>query len=182
MGTYGRFLFLRFSRHSRSHSVCPWFRSYNTFFGVNFTDPLEEMDDRWRFFGTSASAPNVAAVALLVLQAVPDLPPSRVYEILEATAIDMNQVGFDYDSGHGFVNALAAVEMALSEAGGMGDDDGDDDGKKKKQKKTKDEDGSDVSTPSQCSFTFGDVDVEILMGDAALETRSHGGKKKLKSN
>jgi hypothetical protein len=82
-------------------------RSLNTFFGRE-----ESSNNAYRFFGTSAAAPNVAAIALLMLQANPDLKPLEVYEILEETAIDMNDEGFDFESGHGFVNALAAVTEA----------------------------------------------------------------------
>ena len=67
------------------------------------------------FFGTSASAPNVAAVAALMLQLhaltdTVDLAPSELFQILESTAIDMTStVGFDYRTGYGFVNASGAL-------------------------------------------------------------------------
>ncbi|VEU40473.1 unnamed protein product [Pseudo-nitzschia multistriata] len=64
------------------------------------------------FYGTSAAAPNVAAVALLLLQANPELNPSQLYKVLEKTAIDMNEPGFDHTTGYGFVNAMRAVVMA----------------------------------------------------------------------
>jgi subtilisin family serine protease len=82
-----------------------------TFFGKEnpgFPFPL--------FFGTSAAAPHVAAVAALMLQARPSLSPDEVYGILQVTAIDMNQfsgqtsMGFDFGSGYGFVNAAAAIK------------------------------------------------------------------------
>ncbi|KAL3904869.1 MAG: hypothetical protein SGARI_004724 [Bacillariaceae sp.] len=84
-----------------------------------FVDPRPNHEGTYRFEGTSAAAPNVAAVALLMLQANPNLSPSRVYELMEETAIDMNGPGFDFDSGHGFVNAFAAVELAMAEGRGI---------------------------------------------------------------
>lgn len=66
-----------------------------------------------RFFGTSASAPNVAAAAALVLQASPGLPPDSLFSLLESTALDMQTAGFDFESGAGLVNVDAAVRSLL---------------------------------------------------------------------
>jgi hypothetical protein len=127
-----------------TNSIVPYRSSFNTFFGLYFDDPRPDVDSNFRFFGTSAAAPNVAAIALLMLQANPLLAPSRVYEIMEETALDMNQVGFDFDSGHGLVNALAAVEMAMAEG-----QDNDNRGGKKKSKKWEAH-----PTDPTCDFTF----------------------------
>lgn len=71
------------------------------------------------FFGTSASAPHVAAVAALMLEANPSLTPDVIYDILANTAIDMDDPftpgfdnGYDILTGAGFVNAEEAVEEA----------------------------------------------------------------------
>jgi hypothetical protein len=73
-----------------------------------------------RFFGSSAAAPHVAAVAALILAAKggPNtMQPKDIYRVLQETAIDMDDpltVGFDYDfdyrTGYGFVNALEALD------------------------------------------------------------------------
>jgi subtilisin family serine protease len=85
-----------------------------TFFGSNV-----EPNGFPNFFGTSAAAPHAAAVAALMLQAVPAITPQGVYETLETTAIDMGPPGFDFDSGFGLIQAdqaLAALMGAVSEA------------------------------------------------------------------
>jgi len=84
--------------------------SGNSFFGRP-PDPYGR-ENSFRFFGTSAAAPNVAALAILVLQANSKLTPQQVYKILEGTAIDMEQPGFDFTTGHGYVNGLPAVVKA----------------------------------------------------------------------
>ena len=81
-----------------------------TFFGQE--EDLEPNGPGFYFFGTSAAAPHAAAVAALLLQVNPDLTPLDVYDIMSSTAIDMGPSGFDFDSGAGLVDALAAVILA----------------------------------------------------------------------
>jgi hypothetical protein len=96
----------------------------STFITQCLDNPAHELPN---FFGTSASAPQVAGVAALMLQKNRRLAPGQIYNILSTTAEDIikrevavlpgpgNSVfsvlpaGFDFDSGHGFVNAAAAL-------------------------------------------------------------------------
>ncbi len=88
----------------------------NTFFGFDI-----EGDGFPNFFGTSASAPHVAAITALMKEAHPGLAPHEINEILVQTASDMDDPetlefdeGFDFKTGYGFVQADAAVAAVQS--------------------------------------------------------------------
>jgi hypothetical protein len=66
------------------------------------------------FRGTSAAAPQVAAIASLVLQVNPDLTEAQVLQIIQQTATDMGPVGRDDRYGYGRANANEAVKKALA--------------------------------------------------------------------
>jgi subtilisin family serine protease len=93
---------------SSSRAWVPPRGTNTTFFGRDV-----EPDGFPNFFGTSAAAPHAAAVAALMLQAVPTTTRHTVYVILKSTALDMGRPWFDFDSGFGLIQAeraLAALE------------------------------------------------------------------------
>jgi subtilisin family serine protease len=63
------------------------------------------------FYGTSAAAPDAAAVAALVLQSDPALTPAQLTQVLEASAIPAS--GPAAALGAGLVQADTAVSIAL---------------------------------------------------------------------
>lgn len=103
-----------------------------------FPDGDPDPDVFPNFSGTSASAPNAAAVAALMLQVNPRLSPTEVEALLKTTAIDINlpfdfvnpgfnfvaedielravgvDAGIDARTGAGLIDAQAAVAAVLS--------------------------------------------------------------------
>lgn len=73
------------------------------------------------FFGTSAAAPHVAAIAALVMERATNmginLTPSQLYQILFNSTIDIESAGFDNLSGYGRLDAYAAVSAIVPEPG-----------------------------------------------------------------
>jgi subtilisin-like proprotein convertase family protein len=61
------------------------------------------------FRGTSAAAPHAAAIAALMLSAVPTLTPEQVRAALITTAVDIEAPGVDRDTGAGVVMAQPAL-------------------------------------------------------------------------
>ncbi|MCK5791818.1 MAG: S8 family serine peptidase, partial [Ketobacter sp.] len=64
------------------------------------------------FNGTSSATPHVAGIAALMLSLNPDLEPDKVRDILQSTAVDIEDTGFDEQTGYGLVDAHAAVMEA----------------------------------------------------------------------
>jgi len=97
--------------------------SNSTFFG---SDTGADADSNPNFFGTSAAAPNVAAVAAQLLQFNPNLTPAEINAALAATAIDMDDprtvgfdVGVDAATGAGLIDAAAALEFIRPSSGAI---------------------------------------------------------------
>ncbi len=95
-----------------------------TFFGddLSFDIPgTGEPDGFPNFFGTSASAPHVAGVAAIMLEATyKSISPRDIENALIGSTDDMDNPytpgfdkGFDYATGYGFVRADLALENAL---------------------------------------------------------------------
>lgn len=82
-----------------------------TFFGFDI-----EGDGAPNFFGTSAAAPNAAAIAALVAQANPGFNHTQIGAALTTTATDIGAAGWEPDSGVGVINAYDAVVGPVSPA------------------------------------------------------------------
>ncbi len=59
--------------------------------------------------GTSMAAPLVAGLCALIRSAHPGMPPAQVKALLESTAADLGDKGFDKFFGNGRIDAKAAL-------------------------------------------------------------------------
>ena len=66
------------------------------------------------FCGTSAAAPQAAAIAALIKSSPMGLTPAQIIARMKATAIDIMVPGVDVDSGSGIVMADAAIMTSVS--------------------------------------------------------------------
>ncbi|MEK4758747.1 S8 family peptidase [Viridibacillus sp. FSL E2-0187] len=61
--------------------------------------------------GTSMASPVVAGTVALLLSKYPNLKPAEVEYILEKTATDLGEKGFDHKYGNGLINPIAAMKF-----------------------------------------------------------------------
>jgi len=90
------------------------------FFGqdINLGSEFGEPDGFPNFFGTSAAAPNAAAVAALIRQKNPALTPEQINSALENTTIDITgkraSTGRDDVTGYGLIDANSAIAASTA--------------------------------------------------------------------
>jgi len=63
--------------------------------------------------GTSMASPHINGAIALIFQANPDLSVEEVKEILYSTAVDLGPAGEDNDYGHGIIDCVEAINMAI---------------------------------------------------------------------
>ncbi|WP_339675934.1 CFI-box-CTERM domain-containing protein [uncultured Zhongshania sp.] len=94
----------------------------NTVLGSPVAAPEDgEPDDFLNFYGTSAAAPNAAAVFALLREAYPSASPAQLISAVQSSAIDVKglraSVGADTVTGSGLINADAAATALATALG-----------------------------------------------------------------
>jgi serine protease len=70
------------------------------------------VDGGWGYYfyqGTSMATPHVAALAAMLIANGTANSPGQVLDVLAATALDLNDAGYDSTSGHGLIQAYDAL-------------------------------------------------------------------------
>jgi hypothetical protein len=75
------------------------------------TRPTGESYKYMYFSGTSMAAPQVTGAIALLKERFPDATPYQLQKILEQTADDLEEPGFDRRTGHGRINLARAVRV-----------------------------------------------------------------------
>ena len=85
--------------------------------GVQTSFFLQQSAGVWRFYGTSAAAPQAAAIGALLLDKDPLLSPAQVIATLRATARAVSTNGTPDAVGGGYLDANAALAAVTPHAG-----------------------------------------------------------------
>lgn len=83
-----------------------------SFITSDASQQLVVADNYVRLSGTSMAAPHVSGVVALILSRRPDLTVEDVQRVIQASADDVHDAGFDLLTGYGRLNAAAAVALA----------------------------------------------------------------------
>jgi len=69
--------------------------------------------------GTSMACPHVTGSVALLLQKYPNAKPWQIRQLLQQTAVDIDDTGWDHNSGYGLINLKNAFKAALPTTGGL---------------------------------------------------------------
>jgi subtilisin family serine protease len=85
------------------------------------TDEFFDGQHPYAFYqGTSMACPHVSALAALIKEMYPNATQWEVRKILEQSAIDIDDPGYDHNSGYGLINAQSALSLSPADVANMG--------------------------------------------------------------
>jgi len=70
--------------------------------------------------GTSMACPHVSALAALIKEIYPNATQWKVRKILEQSAVDIDDPGYDHSSGYGLINAQSALNVSPADVANTG--------------------------------------------------------------
>lgn len=84
---------------------------YDGFCDSDFADQMIVDNLYYRARGTSMAAPHVSGLAALIRAKHPDFTNEEVRQVLRVSADDVDEPGFDVNSGYGRINAAQALSV-----------------------------------------------------------------------
>ncbi|NLH36596.1 MAG: S8 family serine peptidase [Thermotogaceae bacterium] len=85
-----------------------------------YTVVSAENDGTYDYYdGTSMACPHVTGSVALLLQKYPNAKPWQIRQLLQQTAVDIDDTGWDHNSGYGFINLKNAFVATLPTTGGL---------------------------------------------------------------
>lgn len=103
---------------TESNDVLATWSSYGTFVSVaapgNYVWTTTRGGSYGQWWGTSFASPVVAGTVALMMSVRPDLPNTKIEQLLYSSAVDLGAAGRDIQYGYGRIDANAAVNAALA--------------------------------------------------------------------
>ena len=117
IGADGTQLYLtNYSQFGTEQEICAPGGDMQTGFGIVSTIPMDQYE---AMEGTSMAAPHVTGLAGLMKHINMDLTNAQIRYLINSTAIDYGNAGWDIYFGYGMINAGAAVQAAINGSVGI---------------------------------------------------------------
>lgn len=117
IGTDGQQMILAsYSQYGNEQEICAPGGSMEAGYGIVSTIPQNQYD---AMEGTSMAAPHVTGLAGLIKHVNMNLSNADIRNIINATATDFGNPGWDQTYGYGMINAAAAIQAAINGSVGV---------------------------------------------------------------
>lgn len=105
-----------YSQFGNEQEICAPGGDVQSGYGIVSTVPLNQYE---AMEGTSMAAPHVTGLAGLIKHVNMDLTNADIRNIINSTAIDFGNTGWDTNFGYGMINAGAAIQAAINGSVGI---------------------------------------------------------------